>query len=77
MLEAYRNAKHDEFYYKMTLIGLVGIVSGAIFDRTALAVGGGALCGLAVVEDCLEYAKAYMEARLDYLANNKFTKLQK
>ena len=55
--------------------GLVGIALGAIIDSSGASIAGGAALGSGILGEGVEYAKAYMEATLDYKANGRFTKV--
>jgi len=76
ILDAYRETKYDDLIRSVYVVGLVGLVIGISFDSTPVSIGGASLIGLSTVSGGIDYAKAYMEAKLDYLANNKFTKIK-
>jgi hypothetical protein len=76
ILEAYRSKHRDDTLGFVGFAGLVGLIAGVAFDNTALGVGGATLIGSATIGEAVEYGKAYMEARLDYLKNGKFSRLE-
>ena len=75
ILDAYREKKYDRVNGVFGLIGLAALLGGVIFDSTPLSIGGGSCVVSTTVGEGLEYMKAYFEARLDYLQNNKFTRI--
>lgn len=75
ILNAYRDKRHDKVITGLGVTGLVALVVGVLIDSTPVSVGGSSLCGISIIDEGIEYTKAYMEARLDHLANNRFTKI--
>ena len=76
ILDAYRSKKGETLVGLVQLGGLVALVAGAITDSSAMSIAGGAGLGAGVIAEGIDYAKAYMEATLDYKANKKFTKVK-
>lgn len=76
ILDAYRNTELDKFFGCIALTGLGALVVSAIIDNTPLSIEGASLIGSATVGNMVNYMRAYLEATLDYKANNKFTKLK-
>ena len=76
ILDAYRNKGFDIAATIFGTAGLVQLISAACIDNTSLSISGASFVGLAIVGEGLQYMKAYYEARLDYLRNNKFTRLE-
>lgn len=74
ILEAYKNTKSGSD--AAGLVGLVILMGGAVFDSTPVCIGGGTVLGLVSLSEGFEYVKAYMEAKLDYMKNGRFTKLE-
>ncbi len=76
ILDAYRNKTADTLGGLIGLCGLVALVVGAVTDSYAISIAGGAGLGSSVLAEGISYAEAYLEATLDYKANNRFTKLE-
>jgi len=76
ILDTYRDKTADTLVGLVELGGLVALVAGVITDSSAMSIAGGAGLGSGVLAEGVSYAKAYLEATLDYKANNKFTKLE-
>ena len=76
ILNAYRKKDGDKLAVGIGGTGLVALIAGAVIDSTPLSIGGATCVGLATAGEGLEYMRAYFEARLDYLKNNKFTRLE-
>ena len=75
ILDSYRNKELDNVNTGIGVTGLIALVAGVVFDSTPLSIGGASLVGIATAEGGIAYMKAYFEARLDYLQNNRFTKV--
>jgi len=75
ILDAYRYDGMDRFIGAVGGAGLVALVFGPMFDNSALTIAGGAGVVSSVLAEGISYVKAYMEATLDYKANNSFTKI--
>ncbi len=76
ILDKYRDKSADTLVGLVELGGLVALVAGAITDSSAMSITGGVGLGSGILSEGVSYAKAYLEATLDYKANNKFTKLE-
>lgn len=75
VLDAYRAKNLDNVMTLTEILGTGTLVMGMIVDNTATVAAGAAIMFSSAAEIAGTYAKAYMEARLDYLANGRFTKL--
>ena len=76
ILEAYRDKGGDKIKILEGIFGSVLLGLGVLFKETPLTIAGTTIIGIPIIHQVFEYGKAYMEARLDYLKNNKFTKLE-
>lgn len=56
--------------------GLVALVIGGVYDSSAMSIAGGSGLVGGLMAEGIDYTKAYLEATLDYKANNKFTKVK-
>jgi len=72
----------DAYRHKNPLVGLVqlgglaALVAGVVTDSSAISIAGGTGLGAGIIAEGIDYAKAYMEATLDFKANKKYTKLE-
>ena len=75
ILDSYRDKELDNVNTGIGVTGLIALVAGVVFDSIPLSIGGASLVGITTAEGEITYIKAYFEARLDYLQNNRFTKI--
>lgn len=76
ILEAYRNKENDNWNILSGIAGAVILGVGIFLEKTPGTIGGATVISLPVINHIFSYSQAYMEARLDYLANERFTKLE-
>ncbi len=76
ILESYRDESSDGIRSSVALIGLGALIGSVFMESTPLAIGGGVCIGVPFFGGAMEYGKAYLEARLDYLKNDEFARLR-
>lgn len=75
ILNSYKNNDTSQLEAVLTVGGLVSLIYGIFAGKTAATVGGAGAVFIASFDEALEYTKAYFSAKLDYMKNGKFTKL--
>jgi len=76
ILEAYKDKGLSKFMAKVGIFGLAGLVTSTFFENTNLAIGSSTLVGASTFVESMNYVNAYMEAKLDFLNNEKFAKFE-
>jgi len=77
ILNAYKDKDSDTYDILIGISGAIILGIGIFLKETPCAIGGAFLTSIPIVNNIFDYSKAYMEARLDYIKNGKFTKLEK
>lgn len=76
ILDAYRDKEYDNWSLLAAISGAVILGIGISLKETPCTIGGATILSIPIIGHMFQYGKAYMEARLDYLAHEKFTKLE-
>ena len=76
ILDAYKES-NEPYNIGITAVGIACMGFGMIKDNIPITIVGSFLLGIIALEELKEYVKAYYSARLDYMLNNKFTRLKK
>jgi hypothetical protein len=76
ILEAYRPSSESSVGSKILAWGgLVGLLVGAVDKNIGSAIAGATCWATLVGAEAVDYARAYMEAKLDFQANGRYTRL--
>ena len=76
ILDAYKSKTTSKVTAALGVGGLAALVAGALIDSTPVSISGATGFGSAIVGEGINYMKAYFEARLDYLKNDRFTRIE-